>query len=640
MSTVDRWEKRFDRERAARRQAEAVLEKRSRSLYELNHALEQAKAELENRVQDRTKALEKAVASLRVEAEKRLQVQEELRLSRDSALELAELKTQFLARMSHEIRTPLNAILGLTSLLLDSPLAPEQKEHLQTVRSSGQILLRIVSDILDMSKIDAGKLDLEFAPVNLSNLLQQSFSLVLLDAQEKGLEIVQQTQAVMPDSLVVDGGRLQQIVTNLLSNAVKYSDKGVITVALNVNALDDDAVSEELFAEHPEAAGHWQQISISIADQGHGIPESKFKELFEPFTRLHNQSDANFAGSSGLGLAICKRLCQIMGGDISVVSEVNKGSTFTLQIPCWLSESDFQKAGTDDEPEVTNISALHKLGDQFVSPGSDGEQVKQYLNMAQDKPLSILLADDYDVNRMVLLSQLESLGYRADAVANGEEVLRALHARPYDVVLMDIRMPIIDGVDATQRVRNRVDGPQPYIVAVTASALKGDREQYLQAGMDAYISKPVDIVRLAQTLEAAYASRHGTSGAPWEGNLVEIDPVTIHLDELRARLGPGLESLLSKVIPVYLRELPGRLDKLQTALTGKDTASFAQYCHGLKGTSNSIGASELAALCSRYEQAAYDGDLPTQQKFDEFQDLARRTDAALRRTLKEQSATP
>lgn len=640
MSTVDRWEKRFDRERAARRQAEAVLEKRSRSLYELNHALEQAKAELENRVQDRTKALEKAVASLRVEAEKRLQVQEELRLSRDSALELAELKTQFLARMSHEIRTPLNAILGLTSLLLDSPLAPEQKEHLQTVRSSGQILLRIVSDILDMSKIDAGKLDLEFAPVNLSNLLQQSFSLVLLDAQEKGLEIVQQTQAVMPDSLVVDGGRLQQIVTNLLSNAVKYSDKGVITVALNVNALDDDAVSEELFAEHPEAAGHWQQISISIADQGHGIPESKFKELFEPFTRLHNQSDANFAGSSGLGLAICKRLCQIMGGDISVVSEVNKGSTFTLQIPCWLSESDFQKAGTDDEPEVTNISALHKLGDQFVSPGSDGEQVKQYLNMAHDKPLSILLADDYDVNRMVLLSQLESLGYRADAVANGEEVLRALHARPYDVVLMDIRMPIIDGVDATQRVRNRVDGPQPYIVAVTASALKGDREQYLQAGMDAYISKPVDIVRLAQTLEAAYASRHGTSGAPWEGNLVEIDPVTIHLDELRARLGPGLESLLSKVIPVYLRELPGRLDKLQTALTGKDTASFAQYCHGLKGTSNSIGASELAALCSRYEQAAYDGDLPTQQKFDEFQDLARRTDAALRRTLKEQSATP
>ncbi|MBU2676042.1 MAG: hypothetical protein KJP16_03085, partial [Gammaproteobacteria bacterium] len=206
MSTKERWEKRFNRERAARRQAEDLLEQRSRDLYAVNQDLEKAKASLEQRVRERTDALEKAIGSLHDEAEKRLQVEQQLRESRDSAIELAELKSEFIARMSHEIRTPLNAILGLTNLLLDSPLEVQQKQQLETVRSSGQILLRIISDILDMSKIDADKLDLEFAPVNLSTLLEQSFSLVVLDAQRKGLEIVQRSPALLPENLVLDGG--------------------------------------------------------------------------------------------------------------------------------------------------------------------------------------------------------------------------------------------------------------------------------------------------------------------------------------------------------------------------------------------------------------------------------------------------
>ena len=271
MSTVERWEKRFNRERAARRQAESVLEERSRALYEVNQELERAKAGLEHRVQERTEALENAIASLHDEAEKRLEIQQELRESRDSALEVAELKTQFLARMSHEIRTPLNAILGLTGLLLDSPLDAKQKEHLNTVRSSGQILLRIISDILDMSKIDAGKLDLEFAPVNLDTMLEQSFSLVLLDAQEKGLQIVQRSQALLPETLVFDGGRLQQIVTNLLSNAVKYSDSGTVTVSLELSPLDDTEVPAAFAENIRRTKGLWQQIDISVADQGQGL---------------------------------------------------------------------------------------------------------------------------------------------------------------------------------------------------------------------------------------------------------------------------------------------------------------------------------------------------------------------------------
>jgi signal transduction histidine kinase/CheY-like chemotaxis protein len=637
MSTVERWEKRFNRERAARRQAESALEERSRNLYEVNHELEQAKSGLEHRVQERTEALEKAIASLHDEAEKRLEVQKQLRESRDSALEFAELKTQFLARMSHEIRTPLNAILGLTGLLMDSSLEAQQKEHLGTIRSSGQILLRIISDILDMSKIDAGKLDLEFAPVDLDTMLKQSFSLVLLDAQEKGLQIIQKSQALLPETLVLDGGRLQQIVTNLLSNAVKYSDAGTVTVSLELSALDDAEVPAAFASEHLEAKGLWQQIKVSVADQGQGVAAEDIDELFTPFTRLGDQSDINSAGSSGLGLAISRRISEIMGGDIDVQSKLGEGSVFTVRIPCWLGEQ--QQDDAESCPlETTNISAMHQSRDHLLASADDADQLAGFVDMAMDKPLSVLIADDYDVNRLVLLAQLEMLGYRADAVANGEEVLRALHARNYDVVLMDIRMPVIDGVDATKRIRSRIDGPQPFIAAVTASALKGDREQYLEAGMDAYISKPVDALRLAETLAAAFASRHGSDRTPWSDNLVEMNPVDIQLDELRTRLGPALNGLLAKVIPVYLRELPGRLEKLDAALNNKDAESFAQYCHGLKGTSQSIGATELADLCGQYELSGYDGNLPSSGEFSDFRDLAERTGVALRRTLQEQSA--
>ena len=636
MSSVERWEKRFNREREARRQAESILEERSRDLYAANRALEAANDGLEDRVRERTAALERANESLHIEARKRLEIQDELRRARDSALELADLKTQFLARMSHEIRTPLNAILGLTGLLLDSSIDSEQRTRLETVRTSGRILLRIINDILDMSKIDAGKLDLEYTPVDVSTLLKQAFSLVYIDAETKGIEILQQSQAILPPAVVVDGGRIQQILTNLLSNAVKYSDAGKVTVGLKLRSLGDDAVAESLREQFPEASGHWQELRFTVADEGRGIPADKLEELFEPFTRLEDDTDTNAGSSSGLGLAICRRLCDMMGGSIEVESTPGQGSEFTVAIPAWLpDDASCEESG---QLETTNISATHQSRDHLLASQDNQSSLQQYLDMAQDKPLSVLIADDYDVNRMVLQSQLESLGYRADAVANGEEVLRALHARSYDVVLMDIRMPVIDGVEATQRVRARVDGPQPFIVAVTASALKGDRDRYLEAGMDAYISKPVDIVLLAETMTRAFDERYGPDRVPWRGNLVDMNPVDINLEELKERLGPGLDSLLAKVIPVYLRELPGRLENLDAALVDEDADTFARYCHGLKGTSKSIGAVELAEQCSRYELAGYEGDLPSREAFDELRDLASRTAVALERTLKERVA--
>ncbi|MEL7450057.1 MAG: response regulator [Pseudomonadota bacterium] len=636
MSTLERWENRFAREREGRRRAESILEDRSRELYAANNALEAAKSDLEERVKERTAALEKAIEGLRVEAAKRLEVQEQLRQARDSALELAELKTEFLARMSHEIRTPLNAILGLTGLLLDTPLSPGQKSHLETVRTSGQILMRIISDILDMAKIDAGKLDLEYTDVDPAAVLKPTFSLVFLDAQAKGIDIVQQSQAIMPPAIVTDGGRLQQIATNLLSNAVKYSDGGTVTVGLRVNALEDTDVPEALREEHPEGRGHWQQIEISVADEGRGIAADNIGELFESFTRVEDGADANAGSSSGLGLAICKRLCEMMGGDVTVESTLGEGSVFTVRVPAWLPNQG--SYAESDQLETTNISAMHPSLAHLLASESSTKESEESLEMAQDKPLSVLLADDYDVNRMVLQSQLETLGYRADAVANGEEVLRALKARSYDVVLMDIRMPVIDGVEATRRLRKQVDGPQPYVVAVTASALKGDRDRYLESGMDDYVPKPVDISRLAAALRRAYDKRYGAGRLPWADVQEDDNPVEIHLDELRERLGPGLDLLLSKVVPVYLRELPGRLEKLGDALDDNDAEAFARYCHGLKGTSKSIGAEELAEQCSRFELAGYEDELPSSEEFDELKDLASRTAVALKKTLADRAA--
>ncbi len=632
MGSVEQWERRYSRERQAREQAEQILEQRSRELYAVNQQLEASKSGLEESVRQRTAALEKAVEGLRVEAQKRLAVEQELRSARDEALQLAAVKTEFLARMSHEIRTPLNAIIGLTGLLLESPINDKQNQQLDTVRTSGQILLRIINDILDMSKIEAGKLDLEYAPVNLSTILNQAFSLFLLESKAKGIQILQKNQALLPTDLVIDGGRVQQIITNLLSNAIKYSDGGTVTAGIRLRPLAENEVAENLRGAHPEASGFWQEVELSVSDEGKGIAADHLDALFQPFTRVTQGADEHASSSSGLGLAICRRLAEMMGGSIHVESQLGVGSTFTVRLPAWLPES--RETADRQAMQTTNITQLHDSSDGLLATHENRAQLEQYLSMAQDKPLSVLLADDYDVNRMVLQSQLESLGYRADAVANGEEVLRALHARSYDVVLMDIRMPVIDGVEATQRIRGRVNGPQPYIVAVTASALAGDRDRYLEAGMDGYLSKPVDIVELGESMAAAYAARQLQPGRLTEDDMIELNPVEIDLDELRTKLGPGLDSLLARVVPVYLRELPNRLAHLKEALAQTDAETFARYCHGLKGTSKSVGAVELAALCSDYEQAGYRVELPSAEELDVLDDLAHRTAIALKKILK------
>ncbi len=623
MTDGSKWEKRFMRERAARQQAEAILDSKSTELYELNESLSAARADLEKQVQRRTRALEEAVSQLQEEVRLRRVAETRLRSSRDTAVELSELKTQFLARMSHEMRTPLNAVIGLTGVLLDSEMSDEQAEKLQTVRSSGKMLLRIINDILDLSKIDANKLELEYSPVHIESILEQSISLVMLDAARKNMNFKFDNYLGSHDRIVVDGGRIQQLVLNLLSNAVKYSNEGQITLVVELLDEQTSRVPEELRSAFK--GRDIRHLAISVKDEGIGIHADDLDELFAPFTQFAGVS----AGGTGLGLTICKRLCEIMGGDVTVESEPGNGSTFSFFVPCGVLESELT-AADDAGTSSTTLTSTSETGAWLLSGRMDEQAIARRTSMAQEKPLTILLADDYEVNRMVQHAQLEQLGYRADAVANGEEVLRALYAHEYDVILMDIRMPVMDGVETTRRIRQHRSGAQPFIVAVTASALDGDREKFVAAGMDAYISKPVDMGELADVLDQAYATRRKQQTPSPE---VALSPIELDFGGLYSRLGPATDSLLQKVIPVYLRELPGRQEGLVDAFAAGDPQAFAQLCHGLKGTSRSIGATELAARCESGEEKGFGGILLERSELDALLDLSNRTEQALRSKL-------
>ena len=634
LNEVATWERRFQRERAARREAEEILEQKSIELYQTNQWLQAAREDLEMKVQERTAALEEAVSTLRKEIERRRSAEQKLREARDSAIELSELKSDFLARMSHEMRTPLNAIIGLTGLMLDTELDTTSRDRLGTVRSSSRMLLRLINDILDLTKIDAGKLDLDFGEVHLENTIEQCLSLVMIEAEEKGLDFEMSKPVGLPSQVITDGGRLQQLLLNLLTNAVKYSGGTQVRIGLKVESAPDDIRVPAAYDDCTLSKGaDIRRLVITVADNGKGIAKGDFDSLFDPFSQLDGPS----VGSSGLGLTICQKICAAMGGDVRVDSEPGKGAEFHVSMLCGIRSDSGQEARKETavKEDSTMLSSTVETGAWLLSGHMDADTLAERSTMAERMPLSILLADDYEVNRMVQHAQLEQLGYRADAVANGEEVLRALHARSYDVVLMDIRMPVMDGVEATRRIRARADGPQPYIVAMTASALAEDRRAFTKSGMDGYLPKPVEMPALIEVLEAAHIRREASpTPTPFsEEDMIEMSPVELDLDGLRSRLGPALDAVLQKVIPVFLRELPGRRSGIEAAIAAEDADRFAQLCHGLKGASRSIGAVDLAGQCDEFERLGRDGALPPATDVDSLLDLAERTRKALERQL-------
>lgn len=396
--------------------------------------------------------------ALKSEIAKHVELEADLIKAKEAAEEAAKAKASFLANMSHELRTPMNAVIGFTSLLLDDPLTPEHKEYIEGIRNGGEALLALINDILDFSRAERDKVELELMPLSLRQCIEESLGMVGVQAERKGLDLGCTIDNYTPDNIIEDHGRLRQILVNLLNNAIKFTDKGEVSLSVSSKSI----------------AGNKRQILFEVKDTGIGIHQDKMDRLFQPFDQLERTISRKRDGV-GLGLAISKRLVELMGGQIWARSVPGQGSTFSFTI----------------QAEVIP-------GKQLDLADSNKETV--FENQSEQKPLRILVAEDNPSNQKVLLTMLKRMGYRPDAVADGSEVIKAIERQSYDMILMDVRMPTMDGITATRVIRELLPVNGPKIVAITAYAMDGDREICLEAGMDDYISKPVNMVELEAIL--------------------------------------------------------------------------------------------------------------------------------------------
>jgi signal transduction histidine kinase/CheY-like chemotaxis protein len=484
--------------------------------------------------------------------EQREKLMAQLRETTKIAQAAARAKAEFVAVMSHEIRTPMTGVLGMAELLLNADLPAKEREYATGIQRSGRHLLALINDILDFSRGEAKKLNLETIDFDLREVLEQVRSLLMPQAAERGLELRFERDGQLPHVLRGDPTRLKQVLVNLVGNGVKFTSRGSVTVALSHRVAD--------------GRNHFR---FEVRDTGIGIPEDKQGILFNAFSQMDASTTREYGGS-GLGLAISKKLVEAMGGEIGIDSRPGVGSLFWFEVPLAL--------GSITAPPATDRRVL------VASP-----------------PRRVLLVEDVELNRVLIAEMLRSYGHEVAAAENGQEAVTAVAREPFDLVLMDVQMPVMDGVEATRQIR-RLSPPARAvpILALSANVMPEDRARYLAAGMNGALTKPIDWPQLFDAL-----AKYGIPPTPAFSGDPPLDDAVFE----RFQLVQGSGDLSAKLAEIFMRDTARRLEELRDAVGRADAPAVAQIAHAIKGSAANLGAQTMVQICTAIEANAAASDL-------------------------------